>query len=192
MNTTVKKIADRKPVSKTVSKDEVASRYADATNAAKRAKNSNRTAAMPKPGQRDVIVISNKAHTLTYTDHAGQVHAFKVAVGTPSNQWTTGQAPTSVHSKKANPSWTPTPNMRRKNRNARAIAGGASNNPFGKYALYLHGFYRIHGTNVPSSVGKSASHGCFRMAANDIKYLYQTVRTGTQVYVVNAPYRPVA
>jgi len=44
--------------------------------------------------------------------------------------------------------------------------------------------YGIHGTNVPKSIGTAASHGCIRMAKNDIEELFDTVRTGDQVEIV--------
>lgn len=35
--------------------------------------------------------------------------------------------------------------------------------------------YGIHGTNDPSSVGKAASHGCVRLADDDIEQIYMTL-----------------
>ena len=43
--------------------------------------------------------------------------------------------------------------------------------------------YGIHGTNVPSSVGKAASHGCFRMARLDVEDLYSRVMVGDTVVI---------
>jgi lipoprotein-anchoring transpeptidase ErfK/SrfK len=43
--------------------------------------------------------------------------------------------------------------------------------------------YGIHGTNVPSSIGKAASHGCFRMAQRDVEDLYSRVQVGDTVIV---------
>jgi len=43
--------------------------------------------------------------------------------------------------------------------------------------------YGIHGTNVPSSVGKAASHGCFRMRKDDVEELYTLVQVGDNVTV---------
>ena len=41
--------------------------------------------------------------------------------------------------------------------------------------------YGIHGTNVPSSIGKAASHGCIRMRQQDLEELYGMVTVGTIV-----------
>jgi len=43
--------------------------------------------------------------------------------------------------------------------------------------------YGIHGTNVQSSVGKAASHGCFRMRKEDVEELYTLVQVGDDVRV---------
>ena len=41
--------------------------------------------------------------------------------------------------------------------------------------------YGIHGTNVPSSIGKAASHGCVRMRKQDLEELFEMVTVGTTV-----------
>jgi lipoprotein-anchoring transpeptidase ErfK/SrfK len=57
-------------------------------------------------------------------------------------------------------------------------------NPVGTrwMGLSLKG-YGIHGTNVQSSVGKAASHGCFRMKKKDVEELYSKVQIGDTVSV---------
>jgi lipoprotein-anchoring transpeptidase ErfK/SrfK len=57
-------------------------------------------------------------------------------------------------------------------------------NPLGTrwMGLSLKG-YGIHGTNVQSSVGKAASHGCFRMRKQDVEELYTLVQVGDVVTV---------
>jgi lipoprotein-anchoring transpeptidase ErfK/SrfK len=57
-------------------------------------------------------------------------------------------------------------------------------NPLGTrwMGLSLKG-YGIHGTNVQSTVGKAASHGCFRMRKQDVEELYTLVQVGDAVMV---------
>jgi hypothetical protein len=43
--------------------------------------------------------------------------------------------------------------------------------------------YGIHGTNVPSSIGKAASHGCIRMGKHDLGELFDLVRVGDVVEI---------
>lgn len=44
--------------------------------------------------------------------------------------------------------------------------------------------YGIHGTNVPRSIGKAASHGCIRMRRRDLDDLFAQVRNGDEVEIV--------
>ncbi len=65
---------------------------------------------------------------------------------------------------------------------------GGPRNPLGARALYLFQgnqdtLYRIHGTFVPSSIGKAVSSGCIRMINADVADLYERVPIGTQVVV---------
>ncbi|HXB73794.1 MAG TPA: L,D-transpeptidase, partial [Candidatus Acidoferrales bacterium] len=39
----------------------------------------------------------------------------------------------------------------------------------------------IHGTNVPSSIGHNASHGCIRMRNRDVEELFPMVGVGDRV-----------
>ncbi len=43
--------------------------------------------------------------------------------------------------------------------------------------------YGIHGTNVPRSIGKAASHGCIRMAKRDLEQLFEIVSVGDMVVI---------
>ncbi len=49
--------------------------------------------------------------------------------------------------------------------------------------LYLGEGYGIHGTDVPSSIGRGASHGCVRVRNEDIETLFRIVPIGTPVYI---------
>lgn len=44
--------------------------------------------------------------------------------------------------------------------------------------------YGIHGTNVPGSIGKAASHGCIRMRNRDVEELFEQVQVGDPVDLV--------
>src|SRR5690349_20668068 len=44
--------------------------------------------------------------------------------------------------------------------------------------------YGIHGTNVPSSIGKNASHGCIRMRNHDVEQLFKMVAVGDVVELI--------
>jgi hypothetical protein len=53
----------------------------------------------------------------------------------------------------------------------------------GTHRLNLGDGYALHGTDVPSSIGQSVSHGCIRLRNEDIETLYRLVPTGTPVYI---------
>jgi L,D-transpeptidase ErfK/SrfK len=63
-------------------------------------------------------------------------------------------------------------------------------NPLGAFALRL-GFtgYLIHGTDKPFGIGMRVTHGCMRMYPNDIETVFRTVPVGTQVRLVNEPFK---
>jgi lipoprotein-anchoring transpeptidase ErfK/SrfK len=64
------------------------------------------------------------------------------------------------------------------------VIGPGADNPLGTRWMGLNqkGF-GIHGTNVPSSIGKAASHGCVRMAKKDLEELFELVQVGDVVMI---------
>jgi hypothetical protein len=65
----------------------------------------------------------------------------------------------------------------------KVIAPGPSN-PLGNRWMGLdRKGYGIHGTNAPQSIGKSASHGCIRMAKRDLEELFSMVKVGDEVEI---------
>jgi lipoprotein-anchoring transpeptidase ErfK/SrfK len=53
----------------------------------------------------------------------------------------------------------------------------------GDYALDLGGGYLIHGTTNEASIGQASSHGCIRMRAEDVEWLFGNVPVGTSVVI---------
>ena len=53
----------------------------------------------------------------------------------------------------------------------------------GTHRLNLGNGYALHGTNNPSSIGRSVSHGCIRLRNEDIAKLYDMVPVGTPIYI---------
>jgi lipoprotein-anchoring transpeptidase ErfK/SrfK len=49
--------------------------------------------------------------------------------------------------------------------------------------LEMYDGYYFHGTDNPASIGTAASHGCIRMHAADIMWMYRNVAVGTPVYI---------
>ena len=53
----------------------------------------------------------------------------------------------------------------------------------GRFALDLGDGYMIHGTADPKSIGRAVTHGCIRLADDDIDWLYRHVPVGTVVQI---------
>jgi lipoprotein-anchoring transpeptidase ErfK/SrfK len=146
-----------------------------------------RFAGFEPPG---TIIVDTRARRLKLVQGNGTALQYGVGVGREGLAWS-GRA---VVGRKAEwPRWIPTPDMIRREpeKNARWAGGmeGGLGNPLGARALYLHQnnrdtYYRIHGTNDPSSIGTSVSSGCIRMINQDVIDLYERVPVGSPVVVV--------
>ncbi len=122
------------------------------------------------------ILIVNDDRHLYYVLGNDRAIRYPIAIGTSDEIWT---GRTFVQSKIKDPVWKPpwSPDE--------VIESGPAN-PLGARAIYLDwSLYRIHGTNNPGSIGRSASHGCFRMHNKHVKDLYKRVHVGAPVYVVD-------
>jgi len=53
----------------------------------------------------------------------------------------------------------------------------------GDFALELQDSYAIHGTLYPNLLGRSITHGCVRLNAEDLTQAFQVASVGTKVYV---------
>ncbi len=141
------------------------------------------------------IVIDTRQKFLYLVQPGGRALRYGIGVGRQGFSW----SGTAVIRRKAKwPTWTPPAAMVERDEFAAQWAGGmpgGPKNPLGARALYLFQgnqdtLYRIHGTFVPSSIGKAVSSGCIRMLNADVADLYERVPIGTQV-VVQQKSRPV-
>ncbi|MER5170934.1 L,D-transpeptidase [Thioclava kandeliae] len=135
-----------------------------------------------------IIVLSDKFF-LYHITAPGVAMRYGVAVG-KSELVFRGEA--TVARKVKWPSWTPTPDMikREPDHYAKYADGmpGGPTNPLGARAMYLYQdghdtAIRIHGTTQPSSIGHAVSNGCLRMVNDHVIALYDTVELGTPVTV---------
>lgn len=136
---------------------------------------------------RSGIVINLPEMKLYYYPTANaQPKLYSISPGREGLSTPLGQ--TTVVSKKADPTWTPTPRMLKEDPTLKPFYPAGPDNPLGKYALYL-GFpeIRIHGTNKPYAIGRRASSGCIRMYPESIEELFPMVPSGTKVTVVDQP-----
>jgi len=136
------------------------------------------------------IVIKPGQRRLYYVEKTGVATQYVVAVGRAG----TSLRGNAVVGRKAEwPSWRPTDDMIRRRpwrygRYRNGLPGGPEN-PLGSRALYLYRngkdtYYRIHGTNNPSSIGRAVSNGCIRMLNEHVEQLYARVPIGTKVVIL--------
>lgn len=121
-----------------------------------------------RPARRIVVSIPDRKLAVLEEDRVLRV--FDIAVGAPKSPSPTGayQIVNSI----TDPTWYT------KGR----IVGPGKCNPLGTRWLGLsRKGYGIHGTNVPSSIGRNASHGCIRMRNRDVEELFPMVAVGDQV-----------
>ena len=138
------------------------------------------------------IVVDPAAHFLYLVEENGKAMRYRVGVGKAGFAFT-GNA--TIARKAEWPGWTPTPNMLKREPEqfgpyASGLEGGLGN-PLGARALYLYRggrdtYYRIHGTNEPSTIGRSVSSGCIRMFNQDVIDLEDRVPVGANVVVRSA------
>lgn len=145
---------------------------------------------LPDTPHEGIVVNSAEMRLYYYPKGTNTVVVLPIGIGelgkdTPVN-WLT-----SVQRKKNGPTWTPTKAM-----HAEYAARGESlpevfpagpDNPMGLYALYVGRLYAIHGTNANFGIGLRVSHGCVRLRADDIKYLFDHVPVGTRVQFIDEP-----
>ena len=121
-----------------------------------------------RPARRIVVSLTDRKLAVLESDRI--VKIFPTAVGAPASPSPVGtyKIITSI----------PDPTWYYKGK----IVGPGKDNPLGTrwLGLSVKG-YGIHGTNVPSSIGKNASHGCVRMRNKDVEELFGMVAVGDQV-----------
>jgi len=139
------------------------------------------------PVRKGLVVNLAELRLYYFPPHRNIVVTFPIGVGYQG--WNTPRMTTRVTRKQADPEWRPTKAIR-----AEAAAAGdpwpsvvppGPNNPLGAYALYLAvPQVLIHGTPRSDTVGRRSSHGCVRLFAQDIEYLFNTVPVGTPVHMI--------
>jgi lipoprotein-anchoring transpeptidase ErfK/SrfK len=149
-----------------------------------------RTVDYPTNEAPGTIIVDTPNTYLYYVLPGGKAIRYGVGVGREGFTWSGVKT---VERKAEWPDWTPPPEMiARAPYLPRFMAGGVTN-PLGARAMYLSGtFYRIHGTNAPSTIGSRASSGCIRMANDDVIDLYGRVNVGTKVVVLPVAERQAA
>jgi lipoprotein-anchoring transpeptidase ErfK/SrfK len=128
------------------------------------------------------IIINTKERRLYYVLGEGRAIRYGIGVGRPGFTWSGVRT---VTAKKEWPDWTPPAQMLARRPDLPRFMKGGPDNPLGARAMYLGStLYRIHGSNEPETIGEAVSSGCFRLTNDDVKDLYDRVKVGARVTVI--------
>ena len=135
-------------------------------------------ASEPQTRPERTIVISIPDRKLALVESGRIVKVYPVAVGTDATPSPSGEF--RIHERITHPTYY-APGI---------VIGPGKSNPLGTRWIGLgQRGYGIHGTNVPSSIGTNASHGCIRMNKADVEELFELVRAG-DIVVLHAERTP--
>lgn len=130
------------------------------------------------------ILVDTRSRALHFWSEDGQTYRL-YPTSIPMTEGMTRRGRTRIIRMVEGPSWTATPNMRRRFPHWPAHIPPGPSNPLGTHALYLTWqYYRIHGTQDPRKIGRRSSSGCFGLYNENIEELYGLTKLGTQVMVV--------
>ncbi|HYL00076.1 MAG TPA: L,D-transpeptidase family protein [Steroidobacteraceae bacterium] len=149
-------------------------------------------------GPREGIVVNLPEHRLYYYPKPRNAHEQRVVITYPISigkmDWRTPLGETRVIARIRNPAWYPPVSIRKEHAAngdpLPKVVPAGPDNPLGAFALRLaagDGEYMIHGTNNPTAVGMSVTHGCIRMYPEDVAALFPLISVGTRVWLVNEP-----
>jgi L,D-transpeptidase ErfK/SrfK len=147
---------------------------------------------LPDAPREGIVVNLPEYRLYFYPPDGGRVITYPVGIGREG--WSSPIGTTRVARKEANPSWYPPQSIREEYaRNGEilpTVVPPGPDNPMGPYKMNLAlGAYVIHGTNKNYGIGMRVSAGCFRLRNEDITRLFPLVPIGTQVRIVNQPFK---
>ena len=128
------------------------------------------------------IIIDTQGRKLYYVLPGKRAYLYPISVGRDGFTWSGTERISRIA---AWPSWTPPPEMHKRQRGLPLTVTGGLKNPQGARAIYLgNTIYRIHGTNNDRSVGRANSSGCFRLTNEHVVHLASIAKVGAKVKVL--------
>lgn len=147
---------------------------------------------LPDTKREGIVVNVAELRLYYYPKDQNKVIVYPIGIGQLGAN--TPAMVTSVSQKIPNPTWTPTPNIRKRyaaeGKTLPVTVPAGPDNPMGLYAMrlaYGQGHYLIHGTNADFGIGMRVSSGCIRLRPDDIEALFNSVPKGTRVQIINQP-----
>jgi lipoprotein-anchoring transpeptidase ErfK/SrfK len=130
------------------------------------------------------IIIDTQGRKLFFVLPGKKAYQYPISVGRDGFTWSGTERISRIAEW---PSWTPPPEMHKRQPGLPITVSGGLRNPQGARALYLGStIYRIHGTNNDRTVGRASSSGCFRLTNEHVVHLAGIAKVGTKVRVLQA------
>ncbi|AIR01824.2 peptigoglycan-binding protein LysM [Pluralibacter gergoviae] len=149
---------------------------------------------LPDAPREGIVINLAELRLYYYPPGQGRVTVYPIGIGQLGGDTLTPTMVTTVSDKRANPTWTPTANIRARYKakgiDLPAVVPAGPDNPMGHHAIRLAaygGVYLLHGTNADFGIGMRVSSGCIRLRDADIETLFRKVTPGTKVNIINAP-----
>jgi lipoprotein-anchoring transpeptidase ErfK/SrfK len=128
-----------------------------------------------------VVTVARNGTTARVFRRGELTQSYRVAVGEPKFPTPIGRF--TVQTKQVDPPWNVPNSDWAGDMAGQTIPGGDPRNPLVARWIGFNGSVGFHGTKSIDSLGRSASHGCVRMAPGDVIDLYKRVEVGTPVVV---------
>ena len=129
-----------------------------------------------------VLVVNRGAFKLTLYKNLKPVKTYGIAVGQVGLETPAGLY--SIQNKAVDPAWTmPDSDWVAPADRGKVVPGGTPQNPLKARWLGVYDGVGVHGTDVESSIGTAASHGCIRMRIPEVIELYDQVPVGAPIYI---------
>ncbi|MBM6605676.1 L,D-transpeptidase family protein [Enterobacteriaceae bacterium RIT814] len=149
---------------------------------------------LPDAPRTGIVINLAELRLYYYPPGKNEVTVYPIGIGQLDSNTLTPTMVTTVSDKRANPTWTPTANIRARYKaqgiDLPAVVPAGPDNPMGHHAIRLAaygGVYLLHGTNADFGIGMRVSSGCIRLRDNDIETLFRVITPGTKVNIINTP-----
>ena len=140
-------------------------------------------------GVDDGILVNLPQRRLFLFRNGALQQSYPIAVG--SGGWRTPRGEFSIQTMELDPTWDVPKSiqaeMAAKGKTVLTRVEAGPSNPLGSRWIGITGSIGIHGTNAPSSIFKFSTHGCIRMATEDVEHLFEQVMEGDRVSVIYEP-----
>ncbi|MCI1900419.1 MAG: L,D-transpeptidase family protein [Enterobacter sp.] len=149
---------------------------------------------LPDAPREGLVINLAELRLYYYPPGKNEVTVYPIGIGQLGGDTLTPTMVTTVSDKRANPTWTPTANIRARYKaqgiDLPAVVPAGPDNPMGHHAIRLAaygGVYLLHGTNADFGIGMRVSSGCIRLRDGDIEALFRVITPGTKVNIINTP-----